>query len=80
MKNVTGKGSLQLPVFPLDFLREPNLAVPQFVKTGLDILLDLVDLRELNQRIGLLRTMIGHIQLARTVPQIKRRYLLRSRR
>src|ERR1700685_499111 len=51
-------------MLPLDFIREPYLALAQFVEVRLDLLLQLLDSRELNQRIGLLRVMVGHVDLA----------------
>src|SRR5271154_3735612 len=78
MQNVTGKRGLELSVLALDVLREPDFAIPQLVKLRLDLLFHLFNVRELDERIGLLRAMIGHIHLARTDSQFKRGYLLRS--
>ena len=51
-------------MFPLDFLGKPDLAATQLVKFRLDFLFQFLNVRKLEERIGFLRVMIGHIHLA----------------
>jgi hypothetical protein len=63
MQDVPRERSLQPAVFPLHFLGEPHLAISQLVKSRLDFLFQFLDFGELDERIGFLRWMIGHIHL-----------------
>src|ERR1700722_8913199 len=65
MQQVRNEPRFQTTMFPLDLLGEPNLSVAEFVELGFDLLFQLLDVRKVHEMFRLLRSLVGHIYLAR---------------